>query len=272
MHELDADGLPIGVVGAWAEEKHQRLRKYIDASRAARRKFVEGFGGASYIDLFSGAGRSKLRETGEIVDGSPLVAYKAAEAARVQFSQFYVADEKDELAAAAGKRIESLGGKCQVVSGQAQKTAKEIVDQLNPHGLHFAFIDPFSLGDLPFTVLEQFSRLKRIDLLIHVSALDLQRNLHLYTADNDDRLEKFAPGWREAVDTKQSLSAIRAAILAHWTSQMTRIGLPPAKHAELVTGSINQRLYWLVFVSKSDFAKRLWNEIRVINGQRGLFG
>src|ERR1700759_2494519 len=56
------DGLPASVVGPWAAEKHERLRKYIDAYRAARAKFLppRGEGGAAYIELYSGAGRSQI--------------------------------------------------------------------------------------------------------------------------------------------------------------------------------------------------------------------
>jgi hypothetical protein len=46
------DGLIIDEVGPWAIEKHERLRKYIDASRGTRAKFLppENDGGASFID------------------------------------------------------------------------------------------------------------------------------------------------------------------------------------------------------------------------------
>ena len=68
------DGLPLACVGEWAEQKHARIRKYIDISRAVRRKFVKGKGGATYIDLFCGPGRARVRETTRIVDGSALAA------------------------------------------------------------------------------------------------------------------------------------------------------------------------------------------------------
>jgi three-Cys-motif partner protein len=120
-------------------------------------------------------------------------------------------------------------------------------------------------------VLEAFSRLKRIDMLIHVSAQDLQRNLHSYTKLDDDRLERVMPGWRKGVDLRQSQQATRAALLAYWASKIEALGLPPAKHVELVSGiSRNQRLYWLVFVSRSDFAKSLWDKIRNVSGQGQL--
>jgi hypothetical protein len=79
------------------------------------------------------------------------------------------------------------------------------------------------------------------------------------------------PGWRKGVDLRQSQQATRAALLAYWASKIEALGLPPAKHVELVSGiSRNQRLYWLVFVSRSEFAKRLWDKIRNVSGQGQL--
>ena len=37
---LDDDGLPLDEVGAWAKDKHDRLRKYVDITRSVRKKFV----------------------------------------------------------------------------------------------------------------------------------------------------------------------------------------------------------------------------------------
>jgi hypothetical protein len=58
------DGLVADEVGPWATEKHERLKRYIDASRGARMRFLPPKGaGASYIELFCGAGRSLIRDT-----------------------------------------------------------------------------------------------------------------------------------------------------------------------------------------------------------------
>lgn len=267
----DVDGLIMDEVGEWAKDKHERLRRYLDISRAARRKFVEGFGGATYIDLYCGTGRSVIRETREVIDGSPLAAFKCARDGGVPFSEIHLADVSEDRCRAAEQRIANLAGAVTAEIGPAAETAIRIVKRLNPHGLHFAFLDPYNLEDLPFSVIEALSSLRRIDMLIHVSAQDLQRNLHSYTKPDDPRLEKFAPGWRAVVDLGQSKQAVRAAILAHWASKMHKLGLPPARHSELVTGKAkNQRLYWLVFVSRSDFAKGLWDKIRNLDRQGDL--
>jgi three-Cys-motif partner protein len=253
------------------KDKHDRLRKYVDISAATRRKFVEGTGGATYIDLYCGTGRAVVRETGETVDGSPLVAFRCAKEGGVPFSEIHIADADEEKCAAAAKRIANAGGAAITDVGPAEDTAARIVARLNKYGLHFAFLDPFNLGDLPFSVIEALSRVKRIDMLIHVSAQDLQRNLDAYSKSADGPLDHFAPGWRSAVDLGQSRPATRAAYIAYWTSKMEALGLPPARRAELVSGTTkNQRLYWLVFVSRSDFAKTLWDKIRNLSGQGEL--
>jgi three-Cys-motif partner protein len=268
---LNDDGLTVDDVGAWSKDKHDRLRKYVDISRAARRKFVEGSGGATYIDLYCGTGRAVIRETGETIEGSPLVAFNCAREGGVQFSEIHIADADQEKVAAAAKRIANAGGTAATDVGPAADTATRIVSHLNKYGLHFAFLDPFNLDDLPFSVIEAFSRLKRIDMLIHVSAQDLQRNLDAYSMSVDGPLDHFAPGWRSAVDLSQSRPATRAAYIAYWASKMEELGLPPARRAELVSGTTkNQRLYWLVFVSRSDFAKGLWDKIRNLSGQGEL--
>jgi three-Cys-motif partner protein len=265
------DGLPVDDVGAWAKDKHDRLRKYVDISGATRRKFVEGTGGATYIDLYCGTGRAVVRETGETIDGSPLVAFKCAKEGGVPFSEIHIADADGEKCATAAKRIANAGGAAVTDVGPAEDTATRIVARLNKYGLHFAFLDPFNLDDLPFSVIEALSRVKRIDMLIHVSAQDLQRNLDAYSKATDGPLDHFAPGWRSAIDLSQSRPATRAAYIAYWASKMEALGLPPARRAELVSGTTkNQRLYWLVFVSRSDFAKTLWDKIRNLSGQGEL--
>ena len=82
----------------------------------------------------------------------------------------------------------------------ALEAADAVIAKLHPNGLHFIVLDPFSLGGLPFELIKKFSVLKHVDMLLHVSAMDLTRNLDKYIADGT--IDAFAPGWREAVDHK----------------------------------------------------------------------
>jgi three-Cys-motif partner protein len=170
---LDEDGLPLDGVGLWTKEKHQRLRRYVDITRGVRRKWVEGPGGATYIDLFCGSGRAFIRETGERIDGSPLVAFKIARDGGVPFSEVHIADESEQCCHAAEQRLRRAGATPTVQFGPAERTAARIAERLNPYGLHLVFLDPFNLQDLPFSVIEAFSNFKYLDMLIHVSCAGL---------------------------------------------------------------------------------------------------
>src|SRR3954462_8163808 len=77
----------------WVINKHKSLRRYVDISRGARKKFLgEGNAGATYIDLFCGTGRARIRETGAWIDGSAVSAWKIAQGGRAPFSEILVAD------------------------------------------------------------------------------------------------------------------------------------------------------------------------------------
>lgn len=271
---LDDDGLPLDDVGSWAKQKHERLRKYVDITRQVRRKFLPGDGdefkgGATYIDLYCGSGRALIRDTDERIDGSPLVAFKCARDRGASFSEIHIADTSEERCKLSVQRIANAGGAASWEVGPAEETVVRIARKLNRYGFHFAFFDPYNLDDLPFFIIETLGSFRHIDMLIHVSASDLQRNLDAYSARESGPLDRFAPGWREAVNLRQSQKAIRASYIAYWASKVEALGLSPARRAVLVHGSEkNQPLYWLVFASKNELANQFWDEIRNLSGQQ----
>jgi three-Cys-motif partner protein len=264
------NGLVLDEVGPWVKEKHERLRKYVDITRATRRKWVQGSGGATYLDLFCGSGRAIIRDTDEVIDGSPLVAFKAARDGGVPFSEIHLADAAEDRCRAAEQRIIAEGGAAKIEIGNAEDTVGQIISKLNPYGLHFAFLDPYNLEALPFSIIEALAKFKYIDMLIHISVHDLQRNFERYSATQGSALDRFAPGWRKSVSLEQSKSATRAAYVAYWAAEMEKLGFAPARY-ELISGPIkNQRLYWLVMVSHHTLAQKFWDQIRNVSGQGEL--
>lgn len=263
------DGLPVGRVGDWALDKHERLRKYIDISRAARAKFARA--GSTYIDPFCNYGRARIRETDTVVDGSPLVAYKIARDGGAPFSQIHLGDADPACVEVASQRLISIGGQPSTYVGLAEDTVREIAGNINPHGLHFAFLDPYNLEALPFSVVETLARVDRMDILIHFSLVDLQRNLERFIASEKPcRLDRFAPGWRNAIDPAQPQRVIRQQVLDHYLSLIRQLDMKPAQGVELVKGTRNQSLYWLVFAARHPLAVSFWEKIRHVGGQRQL--
>jgi three-Cys-motif partner protein len=78
------------------------------------------------------------------------------------------------------ERLRRAGAPVRELNGSAIEAARETITSIDQYGLHFAFLDPYNLGELDFSIIQTLLQLKRIDMLIHVSVMDLQRNLDTY--------------------------------------------------------------------------------------------
>lgn len=263
--------MPAEEVGAWAKEKHNRLRRYLDISRAARTKFLTGPSkSATFVDIFCGPGRARVKETGEWIDGSAVAAWRISQKGGAAFSDIYVADIDDERRAATVERLNRLKAPVRELKGSAVDAASTLAKTINAYGLHFAFIDPFSLGALDFRIIQALATVKRIDMLIHVSAMDLQRNLGINLGAENSAFDSFAPGWREKVDLARPQQAIRLQVVEYWRDLVAGLGKKPSTRMELITGSNGQRLYWLLLAAENDLAHKFW-DVATDDGQGSLF-
>jgi three-Cys-motif partner protein len=251
-YSLDEHGLLIENVGPWAKDKLKIVTDYIKASGATRRGYLGS--GAAYIDVFCGPGRSRIRTTGRFIDGSPVAAFKKAAGSLAPFTSINISDANPEILATTERRLSALGAPFQATPGPASSAMPKIVQNLNSYGLHFAFLDPHNLGALSFDLFESLAKLKRIDIIVHVSLSDLQRNADRYTSEAYDQFDKFAPNWRNHVGMDMNQSSLRAAILQYWSDKVTSLGLPRAEHCELITGPKRQRLYWLILLARHELA------------------
>lgn len=253
------DGLIVEKVGSWAIDKLKIVTDYVYASGGARIHYARA--AASYIDPFCGPGRSLIRDTTKYIDGSPIAAFKRALESAARFTSINISDADDELLGATEKRLHALGAPVRSFAGPASVAMPKIVDSLNPYGLHLAFLDPHNLGTLSFDLFVQLSRLKHIDVIAHVSLSDLQRNVDRYTHEAHDQFDRFAPGWREKVGADMNQEALRRGIIQFWSEKVTELGLPRARHCELITGDRGQRLYLLILLAGHELAHELWEKI-----------
>ena len=253
------DGLLVEKVGPWAKDKLEIVGDYIQISGATRRKYRENR--PAFIDVFCGPGRSLIRSTGEYIDGSPVTAFKQGKHAAERFATIEISDLDPELLAAATTRLQKLGAPVRATPGPAVKSIAKIVSSLNQYGLHFASLDPHNLGALSFSIIEQLAKLKHVDILVHVSVSDLQRNADLYSSEMHGQFDEFAPEWRKHVSLNANLQSFRASMIEYWSDLVERLGLPRAKHTELIKGTGNQRLYWLMLLSRHSRAHEFWDKI-----------
>ncbi len=268
-YELDEDGYLREKVGPWVQDKHVRLARYVGISRSVRAKFIgSGKAGATFIDLYSGPGRVRVRDEVQAIDGSPLLAWHEAVDGGSPFTQIHVADANPKLSEAVEARLRKVGAPVFVETGPAIETVNRVISKLDPNALHFAFLDPYNLEDLPFDIIRKLAGLKRLDVLIHVSIQDLQRNLQRYIESENSPLDSFAPGWREHVDVLRSPKLVRAKYLEYWRGLLMAETMATTEMAELIVGTKKQRLYLLAFAARHELALEFWDKVRNVEGNQ----
>lgn len=265
--EDPVDGFRRQIVGSWSPLKHKLLQYYVDVTRATRRDYNTR-SEAAYIDLYCGTGRCKIRDSEEAVDGSPLVAVLEA-GKRDHFSSAHIGDTSLENLAACEARLRSAGvTRLHAYHGAAEQTAAQVVKNIHPYGLHLAFLDPYNLQALPFSVIEILAQCKRMDLIIHVSLMDLNRNFARLAASG--KLDAFAPGWQKHVDLAQRGDLARRSFFEHWKNLLAALNYEVSPNVERISGNRNQPLYWLVCAGKHELVTRLWGKISNVEPQGRL--
>jgi len=116
------DGLPVQCIAGHSLEKHDYLRRYIQASSGPRSGFLKARpgvptpGGAAFIDLFAGPGMVRERATGQILPGSPLLALEHETA---PFTKVLLCDLDKEVSEVLTKRVAPHGPRVRVHHGDS---------------------------------------------------------------------------------------------------------------------------------------------------------
>lgn len=182
-----------------------------------------------------------------------------------------IADADEQYLRAAETRLRTRGAPARAFDGPAHAVVDSVIADLHRRGLHFAFLDPYNLGSLPFSVIRKLASIQRMDLLIHVSAMGLERDLHNYIRlDGPGDLDAFAPGWRDHVNTSSRKDIVRQQIFEYWRSLIKQLGTKSSDCIEVVENSKSSSLYWLVFVSRHELAHKLWQAVANVSGQGRL--
>jgi three-Cys-motif partner protein len=269
-YDIDPDDqLPREIVGEWGQEKHQLLASYVDASRSARAKFG---GTPFFVDLYCGPGRVKIRDTNIVADGGALAALRSSfnpsRGLAMPFAGAFIADKERENVDACKARMGQISIELHSTSGIAEETVAKAVQVLPRSGLHIAYLDPYGIGQLPFSIIEQLSTVPNVDLMIHFASRDLTRNLELET--HSQRLEAVAPGWN--VNPKLcNRRDLRKQFSDHWASLVRKCGYHLATRPYRVRNSRGAEIYLLTLASKNPLGTKIWDSLRP-HPQRDLWG
>lgn len=138
--------------------------------------------------------------------------------------------------------------------------------KLSPTALHFAFLDPYSIQAMPFSIIQTLAELPRMDMLIHFSTMDMQRNIKALMAGG--KLDNFAPGWQQHINPSERNDLALIAVFHYWYGLIRKLGYHVSDNIERISGAKNQPLYWLVLVSKNELGEKFWGKVSNVTPQQ----
>lgn len=285
------DGLPARESGEWVKEKLYYVKRYIDVFETAMRN--RGWRRRIFIDLFSGPGKCVVRDTNEVLMGSPILALQT----QYPFTDYYFGDiEKANIDSLRQRISESSISKDHIhlLVGDANRKVSDVatdiaqIDKKFIQGvlpsLNLAFLDPEGL-ELEWKTIETLARLNRMDLIIHYSQNGLTRNLDKCCATHKETVVDRFFGDREWRDVyKNALSkresiGVHRALIDYYKSKLNDLGYLVINDSEEISHEPlnrntqrNAPLYRLIFASKHPLGNKIWNEVtkKDIHGQEKL--
>ena len=243
---IASDGLLARPTGPWVHEKKFYLERYLSVvTKAVGRKWN---GKLAYIDLFSGPGRS-IRETGDEIDGSPLVAMG------FDFAKYVFVDVPDVISALR-KRIAThpKSTSASLIEGDCNDVIEEVRRASPADHLTIAFIDPPGL-QIRFETIRRLVQDRKVDLLMTIQlGMGITMNLRQYATSNGAALTNFLGNteWRQDLEKGGSVAQTSRRIMDRYIGQLRGLGYETAENRQIAvrTDQNNLLLYFIVLASR----------------------
>jgi len=267
FRSVNDDGLPTNDIGPWAEEKYQYVGMYAQLfSTGMKNKWPHRI----YLDLFSGPGYSRVRETNRVVLGSPMIALSLPD----RFDSYVFADENTESLDALRTRVSRLGLDVTptYIPGDANARIGRVLDVISKtpskSTLSFCFLDPYKLN-IHFETVRRIAEGRSVDFLILLALyIDANRNVASYVAKGNRTVDLFLgdPNWRQRwTSAEQNGDTIVEFLANEYSIKMSEIGYLPMGIGDMVKIRTHDKrlpLYFLAFFSRHHTGLRFWDEVR----------
>lgn len=246
-------------VGSWVPDmKHTFLAKYVEGTRRAREKFKQRV----YVDLFCGPGRIQVKGEAVTRPGGAQVAWAHSLRDDVAFTSCFVGDLDAKRASACADRLTAMGAKATALPGAAESTVDQVLWKIPRSALCLAYLDPYNLQYLSFSVIEKLARLSFVDFAVHFSTMDLRRNVLMEYNPERARFDAAAPGWRDHIDPIAFMRGdADEAFFDYWCGLVRGLGFSISHRMPLVRDEGNRPLYHLVFFSRHELPNRIWGDV-----------
>jgi three-Cys-motif partner protein len=260
------DGLVCPEVGAWTEEKHKLVSLYSTLFSSGMK---DKWDKRVYLELYAGAGYSRIRGTSKFIVGSPLRALTVSH----PFDKYIFCEADPETLRALEVRVKRTAPSASVVyvPGDCNRVVADILAEI-PAGssadtvLSLCFADPFDIG-LKFETLRSLSP-RFIDFLVLLAVwMDANRNYERYVSDEATKVDEFlgSTTWRDRwVVARGNAVGFPQFLAMEFASSMETLGyLPTPLHRmkRVRSDERNLPLYYLALFSRNDRAHKFWDEV-----------
>lgn len=240
----------------WAD-KHHLLAKYLWATRNAWAAWRHRI----FIDPFCSTGRIQAVGEDFTRPGGAVRAWLSLEK-HAPFTGMFVGDKDPERATACESRLRAIGAPAKAFPGLANDTVPQMVRAVPPGALCMAYVDPYNLELLSFSVLKQLATLPKVDLAVNFSTMDLQRNAEFEFDPRRARFDGTAPGWRKDRDVcAASKKNVPLAFFNYWCNLVKGLGFEHSQEMPLVRDTDGHPIYRMVFFARDALPKRIWGDV-----------
>jgi len=275
--KAEDDGLPSPEVGRWAEDKYRLLGMYASLFSTGMK---EKWDARVYLDLYAGAGYSRVRYTNTILVASPILALTVQD----PFDKYIFCEQSGELLAALKSRVARIAPQANVafIHGDCNQRVDEICREMPAAStthkvLALCFVDPFDI-EIKFHTIRKIGS-RYVDFLVLLAVyMDANRNYSNYTSPKSTKIDEFLGyrGWRSAWEGAEKKRIPFPKFLAQlFAERMQTLGclpLPLHRMKKVRSDEKNLPLYYLALFSRHELAYKFWDEVLSYStDQRKLF-
>lgn len=271
------DGLTCPEVGPWAQDKYRLMGMYAALfSTGMKNSWDERI----YLDLYAGAGYSRVRGTNTVLAASPILALSVED----PFDKYIFCEKDQRLLAALKLRIQRTAPTANVsfipgdCNSKVDAICREIPAASASHTvLTLCFVDPFDI-EIKFETLKKISPRLADFLVLLAVYMDANRNYSRYTAAESHKIDEFLGyrGWRSAWATAQQNRIPFPNFLAQqFAERMETLGYLPQplyNMKKVRSDEKNLPLYYLALFSRHTLAYKFWKDVlSYSDDQRKMF-
>jgi three-Cys-motif partner protein len=262
--KVEDDGLFIHDGHTWAEDKYKLVGGYCDIFTKGSRKNWDQL---VYVDLFSGPGFCRIKETGKILKSSPLIALSLP----IPFDKYIFCDNDKKSIQAISERVSRNYANKNVdyINEDSNSAIGKIKSLIPAHSVNktvltFCFIDPFDLN-IHFETVKTLAEKRLVDILIlQAYYMDANRNYDNYIKDDNVKISKYLgfSNWRQEFQkSKYFPNDFVNYLSVKYDDNMKKLKYLGPERSSFKIPQKNVKLYYLSFYSRhllgNDFYKKV---------------